>query len=285
MRTAISQTATVQLPRAARQCALIGLAIFRLVVFVLTLTPLSVVVRVLLVTIRPFTARETRWRVGATILRRTTRFVSWLFGVRVRRHGISPPPGTLMVANHHSYLDILALCAASPTHFLAKKELESWPLFGPGARAVGILFVRRGDRKSGGQAAISVRFRLAAGVSVVNFPEGTTTSGELPGPFKIGLFHHIAGEQIAVVPVRLRYQDVRAHWIGDDTFVGHLVRLASRPVTRVHVTYGAPIDASGHDPDELRRLCWRRVAAGEPYVAASHLTWLEPPHLLDIAMR
>ena len=38
--------------------------------------------------------------------------------------------GTLVVANHVSWLDIFAMSAVYPSSFIAKQEISSWPVLG-----------------------------------------------------------------------------------------------------------------------------------------------------------
>src|SRR6516225_6801594 len=51
-----------------------------------------------------------------------------------------PPVCGLVVSNHLSYLDVLILSAVMPCFFIAKAEVDRWPIFGKAARAGGTLF-------------------------------------------------------------------------------------------------------------------------------------------------
>ena len=93
---------------------------------------------------------------------------------------------TLFVANHVSYLDILALGTCIDATFVAKAEIAGWPLFGPLGRLGRTFFVRRHWRQAraprDGLAA-----RLRAGESFVLFAEGTSTDGLGVRPLKTSL--------------------------------------------------------------------------------------------------
>lgn len=61
------------------------------------------------------------------------RFLGWagrLAGLRVKVAGFVPPRDALLIANHLSWLDILALAGATGTAFVAKAEMIEWPLLG-----------------------------------------------------------------------------------------------------------------------------------------------------------
>jgi len=53
---------------------------------------------------------------------------------------------TLFAVNHVSYLDIPALGAVVDATFVAKREVKSWPFFGPLARLVRTEFIGRETR-------------------------------------------------------------------------------------------------------------------------------------------
>jgi 1-acyl-sn-glycerol-3-phosphate acyltransferase len=99
------------------------------------------------------------------------RSASW--GVRVRAVGTPPRGPGVVVANHSSWLDILALNAQRPVTFLAKSEVAGWPGIGWLARATGTLFVRREARGEAAQQAGAVAERLRAGEWLPALPEGT----------------------------------------------------------------------------------------------------------------
>lgn len=122
----------------------------------------------------------------------------------VRTNGAPDPSASALVANHVSYLDILALFALVPApSFVAKRSLAAVPVLGLLARSLGCVFV---DRESGGGAAALVRDRCTTPPSrrpaLLLFPEGTTTNGAFLLPFRRGAF--LAG--LPVQPVLLQYR-------------------------------------------------------------------------------
>jgi 1-acyl-sn-glycerol-3-phosphate acyltransferase len=109
----------------------------------------------------------------------------------------------LFVANHRSWIDIAALYRALPLelHFLAKRELAKVPFLGSYMRRMGMVLV---DRAAARRATASVGRAaelLAAGRSVVSFPEGTRSRDGRLGRFKTGGFGAALESGADVVPI------------------------------------------------------------------------------------
>jgi len=144
----------------------------------------------------------------------------------------------VLVANHVGYLDPLVLASIVPCLPVAKRELARWPLFGPLGQAHGVLFVARGNAASGASVLRAARHVLAASVSVLNFPEGTTTRGEAVLPFRRGIFGLARIADVPVVPAALSLDDARLAWTGDDLLLPHLVRTLARRELTIRVRFG-----------------------------------------------
>jgi 1-acyl-sn-glycerol-3-phosphate acyltransferase len=155
----------------------------------------------------------------------------------------APPPGPhVLVTNHLSYLDPIVLCARYPLAPIAKAEVDDWPLIGACGRAHGVMFVRRAEPHSGAVVLRNAARALAAGVPVLNFPEGTTTDGGPLLPFKRGIFGLAGRAGVPVVPAALIFADPAAHWVGGELFLPHYFRTAARPGMVVTIRYGVPLD-------------------------------------------
>jgi 1-acyl-sn-glycerol-3-phosphate acyltransferase len=195
-------------------------------------------------------------------------------GVRVVRRGAPcTAPGTLMVANHVSYLDIPVLGALAGVDFVAKADIAQWPAIGPIGRLIDTLYV---DRRPG--AAMLTRdalaMRLRRGGRFAMFPEGTTTDGRRVLPFRSAPFAALesAGGQVLVQPVTLRYAALDGlpldrsrrwdlAWCGEAELVPHLWRLLDCASIVAEVEFHAPI-AEGADRKALAQRCHDVVAAG-----------------------
>jgi len=114
--------------------------------------------------------------------------------------------------------------------------------------------VDRKNPESRQKSRTEVASRLAQGVSVVVFPEGTTTAGPGLKPFRTGSFQGAAGGEIPVVPVAVVYVHREDAWIGDDTFVGHFLRVFSRPRTDIFLAFGPQLRSS--ETATLQQQAW-----------------------------
>lgn len=127
-------------------------------------------------------------------------------GVRVRVQGaehVSPSGSVVFMANHQSMFDIPVLFAHLPQDFrwLAKKELFTIPLFGYSMGKVGHISIDRSDRKSAHGSLLEASRKIAAGTSVVVFPEGSRSPGGEIMPFKPGGFHLAFRSGRPIIPV------------------------------------------------------------------------------------
>lgn len=187
-----------------------------------------------------------RYHHDARTAHRLSRRVLDINGVHVSVRGSVPAGPVVLVCNHLGYLDPIVLGALLPLAAVAKSELSGWPFLGRIAAHVGTLFVRRGSSHHGAVVLRRALRRLAAGIPVLNFPEGTTTDGSGPLlPFRRGLFGIARWAGVRVVPVGLGLDPEDAAWVGGAPFLPHYWQLTSRPVVRALVRFGEPVDA-GH---------------------------------------
>ncbi|MFO0582962.1 MAG: lysophospholipid acyltransferase family protein [Anaeromyxobacter sp.] len=164
-------------------------------------------------------------------------------GIEVEADGPRPPPGALLCANHLSYLDPIVVASVARCVPISKAELADWPVFGPVARATGVLFITRGNTASGLEVMRHAQALLEGGLSVLNFPEGTTTRGDGVLPFRPGLFGTARRAGAPVVPISIAYDPPGLAWTGAATFLPHFLALAARPRSAVRVRFGAPVPA------------------------------------------
>lgn len=193
------------------------------------------------------------------------RLLLWGLRIRVYRTG-DLDPNALIVANHISWTDILALGSLRPMAFIAKAEVSKWPLLGLLARLNGTVFVRRDERSTVIQQVAAVSAALAHG-PVILFPEGTTGNGAEVLPFRPSLFA-AAGEG-RVQPVSILYRPrgrawragelARFSWDGDKEFWPHLLEVSGGGAIDCHVMVHSPVVAHVRDRKALATLCRRIV--------------------------
>lgn len=180
-------------------------------------------------------------------------------------------PGAV-VANHSSWLDILALNAAMPVFFVSKSEVAGWPGINVLTRVTDTHFVVRDPRLAQAQAA-EFAARVKAGHRLLFFPEGTSSDGRRVLPFKPTLFQGFLDPHLprglAIQPVSVAYQaprgaDARFYgWWGDMDLGPHLLAvLAMRRQGRITVTLHPPVPVAGHTRKTLAAACEDAVRAG-----------------------
>ena len=134
------------------------------------------------------------------------RALCWLAGVRVKVEGvenIDPGQTYIFAGNHCSQYDIFAFQGYFPHDFrwIAKKELFRIPIFGQAMHRVGYIPI---DRSHGRQALKSLdqaAGRIAAGSSVLIFPEGTRSANGQLQDFKTGAVLLAIKAGVPIVPL------------------------------------------------------------------------------------
>lgn len=165
-------------------------------------------------------------------------FFLWAMGIEVRvQEGAAPREAAILMGNHRSYADILFVFSATPTIFLGKAEVKSWPIIGWAAQAIDAVFVNRSDKDSRRAARKALGERIQQGMSPVVFPEGTTAAQGLL-PFNPGMFYTAAEMDLPIVPFVLNYSDPALAWVGEEQFVPHVLRMMRRPAWHVDVHIG-----------------------------------------------
>jgi 1-acyl-sn-glycerol-3-phosphate acyltransferase len=170
------------------------------------------------------------------------------FRVRVAVHGAPSVGGVLMLANHVSWIDIVALGCVVPACFVAKAEVGGWPLIGAAARRIGCLFVDRGSRKGAQGVAADIAARIKQGRGVIVFPEGTTGPGDGVLRFQSTLTGIAGGEPVVVQPVTLVYRTAHdrqtAAWLGDAALLPHALHLARAGGITLELWFETPFPAT-----------------------------------------
>ncbi len=176
--------------------------------------------------------------------------IKFCLNIRVTYHGEIPGHKGIIMSNHRSYIDGVLIPSRIPYVVVAKSQVRSWPVVGQACRALKVIFVDRDSMESRRNTRITIKERLAEGLSVLIFPEGTTHMGPDILPFKPGMFNTCAEGGFGIIPAAIEYQNRDMAWIGTDTFVPHFFRAFSHRVVRVSVGFGKTI--TGTDSQEIR---------------------------------
>lgn len=205
----------------------------------------------------------------AAVLRLWSRAVLAAFGVRLRVTGeAGSPHGALLVANHVSWLDVVAIDAVRPGRMVAKEEMRTWPVVGRLATGAGTLYLDRERLSTLPVTVADVAAALRAGDTVTMFPEGTTWCGSRGGRFRAAAFQAAIDARAPVVPVALRFvlpggvTTASPAFVGDHTLWAVLRRTARlRGLTvEVHLLPALVPPPSGHGPAQPARTVLARAA-------------------------
>ena len=182
------------------------------------------------------------------------RILLTLFNVRVIERGT--PPGnapTIVLANHVSWLS-----------FIAKSEVEGWPVVGLFARLQRSVFIDRQRRKATAEVNDALAHRLVKGEAIVLFAEGTTSDGNRLLPFRSSLvgaaqtaLMHDSVERVFLQPLAISYTRRNGlpvtrrerpfiAWYGDMDLGPHLRMFVQGIPLDVVVTWGEPIHFNGN---------------------------------------
>lgn len=169
-------------------------------------------------------------------------------GIDVHVYGHPSQASGLLVANHASWLDIVAALATWRCGFVAKREVRTWPVIGALANALGVIWIDRSRLRDVTRVIPQLERALRDGQSVLLFPEGTTTDGETVLAFRSALFQAACRAESPVVPIGIHGTAVSgdAHalrWAGSESLVSNIVRVASLRGARVHLTVTTPLRA------------------------------------------
>lgn len=209
-------------------------------------------------------------------------------GVRVEVHssptawpraGAGRGPGQLVVSNHVSWVDDLALLTVVPGRPVAELEVGDWPLIGSLTRRAGVVLLDRARIRTLPATVGEVAGTLRTGTPVTVHPEGTTSCGVELGRFRPAFFQAAVDAAAPVCPVAVRYRvdggagSAVAGYLADQPLWRSIVRVVATRGLVVEVHLLPALDPAGADRRELASLAEYAVAAvieSRPPVVAAH---------------
>ncbi len=211
-------------------------------------------------------------RLEYRLIRWWSRWLMRVFGIDVRGIGDPLPGAVMFVANHVSWVDIVVLHSQRMMGFVAKKEIESWPLVGWMASRAETIFHRRGSQESLGGVIELMAERLRTGHSVGAFPEGGTRGGHGLGPFHARILTAAVETGVPVQPVALRYgaggmAQTRVAFAPRENFLQNFLRLLGDPAIPAEVVFLPPVrpgDAEWAGRRAIAETARARIAAELP---------------------
>lgn len=183
-----------------------------------------------------------------------------LLHCRVTVSGDIPSEG-LIASNHLGYVDILVLGSLCPAIFVAKSDVNGWPVFGWLTRNAGTLYVSRDHPAEVPAQLREMEKPLKEGIPVVLFPEGTSSDGSRVLPFRSSLLESAVRSCKSVTPAAISYdlynngdpgQEI-AYW-GDHTLLPHLLNLLSKSSFEARIAFGRSRPPEPDRKREAKRL-------------------------------
>ena len=185
------------------------------------------------------------------------RIVQWGFKVILKISGVEvtvigedrvPDEPVLYVGNHRSYFDILLTYSRCPirTGYVAKKEMERYPLLSNWMRNLYCLFLDREDIKQGLKTILQAADYVKSGISVCIFPEGTRNKNADETDmlsFHDGSFKIATRAKSPIIPIAISNSA--------NIWEANFPKMSP---THVVIEYGKPIIPSELDRDTQRHL-------------------------------
>lgn len=193
-----------------------------------------------------------------------------VLGITLESQGTPHAGAKLIVANHVSWLDIVAINAIEPSRFVSKAEVGRWPIVGPMVTAAGTLYLQRERRRDAMRVVGLMSEALRAGSTLAVFPEGTTGTGHGVMPFHGNLLQSAIDAKVPVQPIALRYSDKlhaispRAAYVGDTSLLQSLWWVVSSSNLTVSVTILAPLAVDHADRRTLANTVQSQVGSAIP---------------------
>lgn len=235
--------------------------IFRVLFFVFVMVPVMIVIIPLQGLVNalklPFWNVLPRFfhRVGCVFL-----------GIRVRVVG-HPATGraTLLVSNHISWTDIVAIGAVADVTFVAKREVGEWPFVGMMARLQKTIFVDRTRRTDAKRTSTEMGTHMASGNAVLLFAEGQSDVGTHVLPFRsalVGAAQHAMIEAgataVMIQPLTIAYTRLQGlpvgrnersliAWVKARSLRQNVREILSGSVKDAVVVFGEPLPLSETD--------------------------------------
>ncbi len=217
---------------------------FFLIFFVLT--PLIFVVRMLVWPTAWVSERADR-RLRRELIRLWAYGFAAIAGIRIRVHGTPPPHPFYLVANHLSYLDMLLLCRETGCIFVARGDVEHWPVLGSMAKSLYIIFIDRASKRDTMRVNTLIKHALEMGDGLGVFAESRISRGLAVEPFKSSLIQPAVDNQMPVYYATLSYETAPGcppaseivGWWRPEPFFFHMLRLFSYPGCTATLHFGA----------------------------------------------
>lgn len=177
-----------------------------------------------------------------------SKILCFVCGIKIVSKGQKQNNPVLIVANHISWLDIPIIHSQKLLGFVAKKEIASWPLFGPLIKSGETVFIARGKHESRKKVLELMQERLNQNKSIGVFPEGRATNGNQLGRFHRQLMQAAIETEVPIQAVAIKFlnkNNTRNKKIGFKTgekFIVNVLRILTLPNSTAELNFCEPIE-------------------------------------------
>src|SRR5690606_38253637 len=180
------------------------------------------------------------------VFQKWSRAFRWVLRMKVEVVGNVPKRPFFLVTNHVSDVDIPLLNLVTGGIFVAKKEIDGWPVAGALVRSMGIIIIDRTNRRDIPRAGDDILKALDANEGVIVFPEAVSAKGDQVKPFQSAFFEFASRADLDVSYAALMYETPEGGptatgsvcWWEDISFLSHLLRLLRMSGFRAVVKFG-----------------------------------------------
>lgn len=162
----------------------------------------------------------------------------------------------MIVSNHISWFDIFGINTILPARFIAKSDIEKWPIINKLCKGAGTFFIDRNRIKDTKRVSKLIVDALIAGETMAYFPEGTTTDGKNIKPFKTSLMQSVIVSGGTIQPVYLNYTHNNKHctnaaYIDDMSIFESIWQILKSNNIIMHIEFLDEINANNFTRDEI----------------------------------
>ncbi|MDG1444964.1 MAG: lysophospholipid acyltransferase family protein [Methylophilaceae bacterium] len=203
------------------------------------------------------------------------------FNIQIVSYGKLPDASfsnTMFIANHISWIDIHALNTVLPLQFIAKSDINNWPVFGYLVRKSGTIFINRNNRQDTARIVETIARRLMTGANVGLFPEGTTSDGSTVRHFKSSIVEAAIQANACLYPVAIRYPDndgqvnLKMAYAGETTLGESVMNVLKQKESTVELHFLAAINPEMGNRQTLTQSAFDCIAMQLNHRAKSNST-------------
>lgn len=201
------------------------------------------------------TARLNKTQLWSQQLAKKLGFSIKIFGTATALH----PGNHILIANHISWFDIFAINSVTVARFVARADVQHWPVVGMLCKGAGTVFIDREKVRDAQRVNASISTALNNQECIAFFPEGTTTNGQELRPFKASLIQSAFETNATIQPIYLRYTNgageysLDAAYIDDMSITDSLWLITGSRQLCIEIHFLEQLTPEGHDRRTLNK--------------------------------